>query len=34
MLWVNTVKDQSTNQKRLNQILDELEISGNYMQMQ
>ena len=33
MLWINTAKRQSTKQKRLNQMLDELESGGVYMQM-
>ena len=31
--WINRAKLESTNQKRLNQILDELERGGVYMRM-
>jgi AcrR family transcriptional regulator len=33
MLWINTAKRQATRQKRLNQMLDELESGGIYMKM-
>jgi hypothetical protein len=33
MLWINTAKGQSTKQKRLNQMLDELDKGGIYMKM-
>jgi uncharacterized protein YdeI (YjbR/CyaY-like superfamily) len=31
--WINRAKRQETKQKRLNQMLDELEIGGLYMNM-
>jgi uncharacterized protein YdeI (YjbR/CyaY-like superfamily) len=31
ILWINTAKSQPTKQKRLNQMLDELETGGVYM---
>ena len=31
--WINQAKLQETEQKRLNQMLDELEIGGIYMNM-
>ena len=33
LLWINTAKAQSTRQRRLNQMLDELESGGVYMKM-
>lgn len=33
MMWINTAKGQATKQKRLNQMLDELESGGVYMRM-
>lgn len=33
MMWINTAKTQPTKQKRLNQMLDELESGGVYMRM-
>lgn len=33
ILWINTAKTQPTRQKRLNQMLDELESGGIYMKM-
>ena len=33
MLWINTAKRQATKQKRLAQMLDELERGGVYMRM-
>lgn len=33
LLWINTAKGEATKQKRLNQMLDELERGGVYMKM-
>lgn len=33
MMWINTAKGQATKQKRLTQMLDELERGGVYMRM-
>lgn len=33
MLWINTAKAQSTKERRLKQMLDELERGGVYMKM-
>jgi uncharacterized protein YdeI (YjbR/CyaY-like superfamily) len=33
LLWINTAKRQPTRQKRLDQMLDELESGGLYMKM-
>lgn len=33
MLWINTAKVQATKQRRLNQMLDELDSGGVYMKM-
>ena len=33
LMWINTAKGQATKQKRLDQMLDELESGGVYMRM-
>jgi len=33
LMWINTAKGQATKQKRLDQMLDELERGGVYMRM-
>ena len=33
MMWINTAKSPSTKQRRLNQMLSELERGGMYMKM-
>lgn len=33
LLWINTAKGESTRQKRLDRMLDELEHGGVYMKM-
>ena len=33
LMWINTAKGQATKQKRLEQMLDELERGGVYMRM-
>ena len=33
LMWINNAKREATKQKRLNQMLDELEAGGVYMRM-